>query len=162
MNSIDAEVIDIEPGFAWVRPAGRASACGVCASKGSCSSAAALSAGDDSSGRERLLKLPNAIGAKPGDRVVVVAADGVIWRAAGRAYMLPLGFAIGTAMLAMALTGKEWLALLGLLGGLAAGFGGLRFRRSSCNSADEVLSIRFGDTRPILKGPIQWKNDRHS
>lgn len=150
MNEVDGVVIRVERDVAWVRTAGVGSACGACSSRSSCGTA-----GGDSADRERVLRLPNPIAAKAGDRVVILAADGAVTRAVWLAYVLPLLAGLLGAVLLQALTGNEMIAVLGLLGGLAGGFLALHFRRQACNSAGQVLSIQFKPVVNVMKGPIR-------
>lgn len=138
MNEIDGVVVRIEDDFAYVSTAGVASACGSCESRSGCSSL-------DGEKKTHLLRLPNQIHARAGDRVVIQAAQGAVLRAVWLVYLLPLLLAVIAAAALLAMTGNEMLALLGLVTGLFAGFLGLRRHNPSCNSRQQILSIAFKD-----------------
>jgi len=145
MIETDGIVERIEGGDAWVRAAAPAPACGSCASRGRCAlpTEAAGATG-------RLLRLPNPIQARPGDSVVITAADGSVWRAAWRAYALPLLLGLASAGLASRWTGNDGWMFAGLLLGLVAGFAWLRWPRA----AEPIFSMRFKHTLSFHdKGP---------
>lgn len=136
MNEIDGVVVRVEDGFAYVSTTGVASACGSCASRGGCGSA-------DGEKKIQVLRLPNPIHARAGDRVVIQAAQGAVLRAVGWVYLLPLLLAVIGAAGLLAATGDEAFALLGLLVGLVAGFLGVRWRQPGCHAQSQILSIAF-------------------
>lgn len=138
MNESDGVVVRLEGEFAWVRPAGPGHACGACASRSGCAAGGGLL---DGTGAQTLLRLPNAIRARPGDAVLIRAADGVILRAIWRAYAIPLLLSLGGAVAMLALTGSEAGALAGMLLGLGAGFLALRAARRSV--AEPILTMTF-------------------
>ena len=140
MNEIDGVVLRVEDGFAYVSTAGVASACGSCASRGGCGSAGGALDGQK---KAHVLRLPNPVDAREGDRVVIQAAQGAVLRAVWWVYLLPLLLAIIGAAGLLAMTGNEMFSLLGLLVGLAAGFLGLRWQKPGCNSREQILSIAF-------------------
>lgn len=136
MNEIDGIVVRVEDDFAYVSTAGVASACGSCASRGGCGST-------DGEKKVHVLRLPNPIHARAGDRVVILAAEGAVLRAVWWVYLLPLLLAVFGAAGLLAMTNNEAVALLGLLVGLIAGFLGLRWQKPGCNSRQQILSIAF-------------------
>lgn len=138
MNESDGVVVRIEGDFAWIRPASPGHACGACANRSGCAASAGLLTGAAAPG---LLRLPNVIHARPGDAVVIRAADGVILGAVWRVYAIPLLLALGGAMLMSYLTGSEGAALAGMLLGLAGGF--LALRRDRRRAAEPNLTIAF-------------------
>jgi sigma-E factor negative regulatory protein RseC len=140
MNEIDGVVMCVEDGFAYVSTAGVASACGSCASRGGCGSAGVALDGQK---KAHVLRLPNTLHARAGDQVVIQAAQGAVLRAVWWVYLLPLLLAVLGAAGLLAMTGNEVFSLLGLLIGLAAGFLGLRWQKSGCNSREQILSIAF-------------------
>jgi len=94
--------------------------------------------------QENLLRLPNTIGAKPGDAVSVCSAGGSVLRAAAIVYGLPLFLAFSGAMLLDGRGFGEAGGVLGLLIGLAGGFFLVR-RRHLAGKADlPILSIDHG------------------
>jgi sigma-E factor negative regulatory protein RseC len=140
----DGVVVRLEGEYAWVRAEGAGAACGACASKGGCSSANAGPTLDGISGQSaRLLRLANTIQARPGDAVVIRAADGTVLRAVWVAYGVPLLLALAGAMIFVALTGSDLAAVIGMLCGLFAGY--LIMRRSGLSSGrmEPILSISF-------------------
>jgi sigma-E factor negative regulatory protein RseC len=134
----------LEGDYAWVRAEGAGAACGACASKGGCHSANSGSVLDGALGQPaRLLRLINTIQARPGDAVVIHAADGTVLRAVWLAYGVPLLLALAGAMIFVALTGSDLAAVMGMLSGLFGGY--LIMRHSGLSSArgEPILSISF-------------------
>lgn len=150
MNETDAIVVRIEGDHAWVRAAGAGNACGACARKEDCRSAASGSSLIDGALGEaqatRLLCLPNTIGARPGDAVVIRAADGAVLAAVWRAYGVPLLLALGGTLAALELFGSEALAVAGMLFGLGGGFMILRHDRFAKGKQEPILSLAFKRT----------------
>lgn len=147
MNRSDGVVVRIEGEYAWVRAETANPACGACAKREDCPTAGSGTVLDGlASGRERLLRLPNTIRARPGDAVTVCAADGVVLRAVGLLYGLPLLAALLGAFFASALFGNEAAALLGMLAGLAAGFLFVRQGRLDRVHREPILSMTFKQT----------------
>lgn len=143
MNQTEAIVVRLEGGFAWVEAVGPGAACGGCAQSGSCSGAKGASL-DHAAGRKPLLlRLPNTIGARPGDAVVIHAADGMVLRAVWLAYGIPLLLALAGALGVTALTGSEPLALVGLLLGLGVGMLLLRWQGLEASQREPILSMDF-------------------
>jgi positive regulator of sigma E activity len=140
MNESDGVVVRLEGDYAWVRPAGPGHACGACASRSGCAASGGLLDG----ATPRLLRLPNAIRARPGDAVVIRAADGMILHAIWRAYAIPLLLALVGAAVLLHVSGSEAVAFAGMLLGLAGGF--LALRRSRSVGAEPILTIAFKNT----------------
>lgn len=152
MNETNAVVVRLEGPYAWVRAFGPGPACGGCARQEGCSTAGLGTVLDDAAGKTRkpqLLRLPNAIHARPGDAVVIRAADGMVLKAVWRAYGMPLLLALGGALLAAGLTGSEAASLAGMLVGLGGGF--LLMRRQGLDSAraEPILSMGFKESSII-------------
>ncbi len=148
MNETAALVVRLEGQYAWVQAAGPGSACGGCASKDGCSTAGMGTVLDDATGKTRklqLLRLPNTIHARPGDAVVIRAADGKVLTAVWRAYGVPLVLALFCAMLALELTGSELAAFAGMLFGLGGGFLLMRSKGLDAAQAEPILSMGFKD-----------------
>lgn len=146
MNQMEAVVVRLEGQDAWVRAAGPGAACGGCAQSGSCAHGAVGETLDQALGKGRkplLIRLPNTIGARPGDAVVIHAADGMVLRAVWLAYGIPLLLALAGALVANALTGSEPLALAGLLSGLAAGMLWLCRHGLEARRREPILSMDF-------------------
>ena len=114
----------VEAGLAWVEVES-AGGCGRCHEPGGCGGVNIVRPLD---GKAKVFRLPNDVGAAPGDRVGVVIEDGLALKAAMLAYGLPVlsvlaGAAMGTAL---SVPGREDLgAVLGVLcgAGLAYLFG---------------------------------------
>ena len=153
MNETAAVVVRLEGPYAWVRASGPGPACGGCARQEGCGTTGLDSSLlDDTSGktrRQQLLRLPNAIHARPGDAVVIRAAAGMVLKAVWRAYGVPLLLALGGALLATGLTGSEAAAVAGMLVGLGGGF--LLMRRQGLDSAraEPILSMGFKESSVI-------------
>jgi positive regulator of sigma E activity len=146
MNESDATVVRLEGQYAWVQAAGPGPACGSCAQKGGCSTSGMGDILDEAGGKTRkpqLLRLPNTIHARPGDAVIIRAADGMVLKAVWRAYGLPLMLALCSAMLAMVLTGSELAAIAGMLLGLAGGFFLMRVKGLDSSRSEPILSMTF-------------------
>jgi len=156
MNETDATVVRLEGPYAWVQAVAPAPACGSCAQNGGCKSAGMGSLLDEGAAKVRkpyVLRLPNTIQARPGDAVVIHAADGMVMKAVWRAYGIPLLLALAGAMLAVALTGNEVLAFAGILFGLLAGFLLMRKRGLDSSRSEPILSMRFKQSSVIsVKG----------
>ena len=156
MNETAAVVVRLEGAYAWVEAAGPGHACGACASRDGCQSGrlGAVQDGILNAGGKQLLRLPNTIRARPGDAVVIRAADGMVLRAAWQAYGIPLLLALGGAVLAVELTGSEPLAVIAVLFGL--GGGALFMRRQGLESGEvePILSLDFQhSSNLIVRGP---------
>jgi len=145
MNETPGIVERVADGHAWVRAEGAGSACGACGRREACATAgAATSVLDGVQGRpDTLLRLPNAIGARPGDAVVIRARDGAVLRAVGFAYALPLLLAFVGAFALLALTGSEVWALCGVFAGLAGGFIVMRRRGLESVRGEPILTMAF-------------------
>lgn len=145
MNVAEGVVERLEGPDAWVRSATAAPACGSCTQKAGCSSAAPGVASEVFGAAEKrmMLRLPNSIGARPGDAVQICAAEGLVLRAVWRAYGLPLLLGVGAAVGLFALTGKDAAALLGLIAGLLIGVVLLRRKGLEAKRKEPILSMRF-------------------
>lgn len=147
MNRSDGVVVRVKGDYAWVRIEAAAPACGGCEKRGGCPTSSTGTVLDGLAGdRERLLCLPNAIRARAGDAVVVCAADGVVLRAAGLLYGLPLLAALAGALLGQAWFDSEAGALLGMVLGLVAGFLGVRHGRLDRARGEPILSMTLKRT----------------
>lgn len=120
-NVSSGVVTRLEGDFAWVEVVS-GSSCGSCKSQGGCGSGLlGLSA------RPRQYRLPNGVGARPGDAVIITIPDGGVVKAAVLSYLLPLSLGIAGAAAGMHLWGADGQALVGLGLGLAAGLLLLKF-----------------------------------
>lgn len=152
MNETEGVVERLDGDFALIRVAGPGPACGACSQKEGCGSSGVL---DNALGKGRklkLLRLPNTIGARPGDAVMIRAAQGMVFRAAWRAYGLPLMLGLLGALLA-SLSGNDGVALAGLLAGLAMGFLLMRIHGLEAARSEPILSMSLKRASVItLKG----------
>lgn len=156
MNETEGTVLRLEGAHAWVQAASPAPACGSCGQRGSCSTAGMGKILDEPGGKLRkplLLRLPNTIHARPGDAVVIRAADGMVLRAVWRAYGIPLILALAGALLATALADNELFVLAGMLLGLLGGFLLMRLQGLDAARSEPILSMRFKHSSVIsVKG----------
>lgn len=152
MNEMEGVVERLDGDFVLIRAAGPGPACGACAQKEACGSAGVGNMLDGSLGKGRkplILRLPNTIGARPGDSVVIRAADGMVLKAAWRAYGMPLALGLLGALLA-GMSGNDRTALAGLLAGLAVGFLLMRIKGLEAGRPEPILSIRFKQSFSVI------------
>lgn len=116
---IDAIVSRTEEGFAYVKINEKPGGCGRCHESGGCASGALTQVFKRQECRE--FRLPNDIGAHPGETVRVSLPDGMTLRAAFWVYVLPLlGLLLGAGWGAWLDAGRGDLrTLLGALSGFA-------------------------------------------
>ncbi|MBL8501993.1 MAG: SoxR reducing system RseC family protein [Rhodocyclaceae bacterium] len=113
----EAVVMRVEGSHALVEVAG--AGCGRCHETDGCQSGIM---GRVFSDRPRQFRLPNGIGAAPGQQVVVRTAEGATLRAALLAYVLPVLSLLAGAWVGTALgQGDDLAGALGALGGLLLG-----------------------------------------
>jgi positive regulator of sigma E activity len=146
MNEMDAVVVRLDDPYAWVQAAGPGPACGACAQKAGCGTVGGGGILEDATGQSRkpqLLRLPNTIHARPGDAVVIRAAEGMVLKAVWRAYGIPLLLGLLLAITASALTGSEPVALAAMLVGLGGGFLLMRWKGLESGRSEPILSMRF-------------------
>lgn len=124
-------VVRLEGGDAWLEILDRPSGCGKCDSAGSCGA------------ESRLQRVPNSIGARVGDRVLVSVADGAVMKAAALAYLMPLALALFGAVVGAGL-GGDGTAVAGALAGLGIGWLVLRRtgKRIGC-SREPLMTLRI-------------------
>lgn len=134
-NLCDAMIVQVDQQYAWVQTVAQPQACGACGQKAQCAVGVA-GQGLDGQARGQTLRVENHINARPGDRVTLCLASGNVWRAAWRAYVVPLLIGLGMAMLGHLATHSDLAAGLGLLTGLVSGF--VWMRHSSLDSGRET------------------------
>lgn len=101
---IEATVSRVEGAHALVRVDNDTGGCGRCSDAGGCASGLL---GRPLRRECRLFRLPNSIGAQPGDRVLVGIADGAALRAAGLVYLLPVLLLVAGSVLGAAIAGQQ-------------------------------------------------------
>lgn len=141
MNRAAGVVVRVEEGFAWVRTEAAGPACGSCARREGCGQGGQGLLDGLLVRQENLLRLPNTIGARPGDVVNICSADGSVLRAAAIVYGLPLLLGFAGAMVLDGRILGEAGAALGLLLGLAGGFFLVRRRHLAGKANAPILSI---------------------
>jgi positive regulator of sigma E activity len=142
MSSCDAVVVGVAGDEVWVEVPGRAPACGNCKTADGCQdSLLGLSAGP------RRYRVANSVGARVGDHVRLIVAEGVLWRASLVSYVLPLLLAVGGAVIGQSLGGDAW-ALAGTLGGLGAGLILLRRNEMRARRGGGLFSLQV-QTREV-------------
>lgn len=139
-TDVDAVVVRLDGDHVWVRTDSPGHACGGCARRDGCHTPSLLGSVMDGQ-RSGLLRLPNAIAARPGDAVVVYVPEATMWRAIGLAYGLPLVLALAGMLVAKSLFASDLAAMTGLLLGLFAGW--LPMRLTKSRRGELVPSIRF-------------------
>ncbi len=144
MIETDAVVVRLEGEHVWVRAEGARSACGACARKDGCHRSGPDSLLDGVSGQSgHLLRLSNTIHARPGDVVVICAADGLIMRAVWLAYGMPLLLALAGATVLDLMVSNEFASIAGALLGLIGGYLLMRRRGFYSSRSGSDLSISF-------------------
>lgn len=94
----------------------RETGCGKCNQPGGCRSGLL-----GIEGEPRRLSLPNLHGARLGDEISLVVADGAVWQAARFAYVAPLLLVLGGATVGQYLVGSDAAAAIGMVVGLMGG-----------------------------------------
>lgn len=145
-------VIEIDGSDAIVRGE-RASACGDCAGKASCSTLGSWNA------RSVELRVKNEAGARIGDTVLLEIPDSLMLKVAFRLYGVPmllfvlcglLGYQVSTA-LGLGAT-ELWSGLAALAGVAVAYVYQWRHSRQGGDAAFEIRMLRICDDLPVQKG----------
>lgn len=131
MTETPALVVRVDEPFAYVEIGPRLAGCGRCHEAGGCG------AGSTGSGGKRIYRLPNDIGVRAGDEVMLVVPDGALLKASLLAYLLPVISLIVAAAIGAALS--ERAAVIGVCTGLAIGLALVRYGQSRMLSAREPL-----------------------
>ena len=135
MSQCDALVVETSGNEVWVEVAGRAPACGSCENSDACRDGSPnLGTGP------RRYRLENRIGARVGDHVQLIVADGTLWRAAAASYMLPALLAIAGAFIGQPLAGDAGAAA-GAGAGIACGLLLLRRKELGARHRGSFLSL---------------------
>jgi len=137
MIETGARVIATEPGYAWIETR-RESACGHCATAGSCGVSVL---GKVPAARADRLRLPNPLAVRAGDEVVIGIPEQRLLAAALRAYLVPLLCMLGAVLAGTRLGFSQWgsglAGLVALLAGLTGAGAGLR--RSGADASPVML-----------------------
>lgn len=140
MLETPARVIETRGGFALVEADyGGGCGSGLC-TKGGCGTA--ILAQIFTRTPRGPLRVSNAIGARPGDRVVVGVTEGSVLGASLAVYLLPLAFLLVGAVASRSLGGGDGGAALGAILGLFLGWGWAR-------GATRRLAAR-ADSQPVI------------
>lgn len=111
-------VIAVSGNDAWVQTI-RESACQSCSARHGCGQKALATM---SGGQSRQIRVPNTLGARPGDQVTVAIQESALLRASLLVYALPLALmVVTTGMAGAVLPGNDGLAMLAALAGLGGG-----------------------------------------
>lgn len=140
----EAIVAGIEGEHVYVE-LGAGGGCGRCHETGGCQSGIL---GQLFSSKPRQFRIPNRIGAMPGDRVLLRVAEGTPLRAALLTYLLPalfllIGAAAGTVL---GHDSDAWAALGALIGLTIGVLAGLTFHRSRMAAMAEPVLVRHNQT----------------
>ena len=111
MSQCEATVVAADGREVWVEVPERAPSCGNCKTADACQTGLlGLGTGP------RRYRLENSIGARVGDHVALIVADGTVWRASLASYVVPLLLAIGAAAIGQFVAGDA-AAVIGTLAG---------------------------------------------
>lgn len=152
MMDQEAIVARVEGDQAYIEVGGTGAGCGRCHEAGGCQSSILTQL---FSARPRQFLITNAIGAVPGEHVIVRVAGGATWRAALLIYALPslfllLGAAIGIA--AGGGSNVDSAAALGALLGFAVGIqSGSMLRRLPIAKVENPILVRRSSSFCITK-----------
>jgi sigma-E factor negative regulatory protein RseC len=141
-----ASVIAVKHGRLLIETTAR-SACGHCSSSGCTTSVLAKMFGV----RRNWISLPNTLGARVGDRVVVGVPDSVLVGASVLVYLLPLLTMIVAVVLADAVAADALAQVLMALAGLGLGFGLVRIvvERRATRNRYEMRLLRLAGAVPV-------------
>lgn len=135
-----ARVVAVEGDIAWIEP-DPATSCGGCSAKRSCGTAIL----PEMFGKaDRRVPIVNDFNARIGDGIMVGIPEGVLVRASGIAYMLPLVAMLAAGVAADRLIGGDVAAMAGAVAGLVAGLSyvGVRSRRAAARGEHTPRFIR--------------------
>jgi sigma-E factor negative regulatory protein RseC len=144
MIEIQARVVAVEPGYAWIESE-RRSACSHCSSGDSCG---VSFVGRLFGNRKQRMRLADPFGVHAGEDIIVGLSDSRLAAAAALAYMLPLITMIVVALLAASRGSGQGVVALSSLGGL---IGGLWLVRRRWGSGASIAHYR-----PAIIGRPGW------
>jgi sigma-E factor negative regulatory protein RseC len=131
-------VVLVDDRFAYIEIGPRVAGCGRCQEEGGCGA----SWGADGQNGKRVYRLPNDIGVRIGDDVVVTMPEGALLRASLLVYFLPIVLVIIAAGIGSTIS--EVAAVSGAGIGLAVGMVLVRYGQSRMLAAREpLLSMRI-------------------
>lgn len=137
MSQCDAVVVAVSGKQVWVEVPKRASACSNCQTPEACQdSLLGLRTGP------RRYLLDNLIGARVGDHVQLIVAEGTVWRASLASYVMPVLLAMVGATIGQLMAGDP-AAALGTLVGLGCGFALLRIKELRARYARNPYSLQI-------------------
>lgn len=153
MMETRARVIRVEPGYAWVESE-RRSGCSHCGSRESCG---VSSLGKLFAVRTQRTCLPDPLGVRTGEDVVLGLSERRLVAAASVAYMLPVFVMIGMALLSSGLGHGQGTVAVSSVVGLIGGLGLVRHlsgrRLSSARYQPVILRRQRGDEFAIELKP---------
>ena len=134
MTESEAVVTRIEGEFAFIEVKASAAACGSCGDKGTCGK---------SQSQPRRYAVRNAVGARPGDTVVVAVPDGAVLRAAALTYLMPVLLVLLGAGLGASWFGDGLPAVGGAVAGLLLGIFALRLLSAAGCAREPSLALKL-------------------
>jgi sigma-E factor negative regulatory protein RseC len=143
MSEMPGIVTSVDGQLAVVEIAPRTSGCGRCHEPGGCGAAATPVAGKGA----RSYRLPNSIGVRVGDEVLLTIPEGSLLKVSMLVYLLPVALVItGAAGGSLVSAPPDLAALTGAAVGLVLGFAILRLAQSRLlTSREPLLAMRFKD-----------------
>jgi sigma-E factor negative regulatory protein RseC len=146
MNESEATVIRVD-GDQMEVEALRQSGCGRCNEKGGCGGVLA-----QRTCRAQIYRLPNTIGARVGDRVILAVQPGVLLNSALAGYLLPALLALLGAGIGNALLPGTLVQAVGALMGLGTGFFIFHLRGVRAGkSAEPLIASKLKSTTSVLE-----------
>ncbi len=151
-----ATVVDATEDYIWVEAKAR-SACSTCGSQSGCSTS---SLSKLFGVRQQLIRLPNALGSRIGEQVVIGVEDQVMVTASLAAYILPIVLMLAAAIAADSAGLSDQQAAAGAVAGLLLGLLGAGFLTGSYRMKRyfQPQLLRKADSftlRPIEFQPFQ-------
>lgn len=152
MIEIQARVVAVEPGYAWVESE-RRSGCSHCTSSDRCG---VSSLGKLFAIRKQRIRLPDPLGVRTGEDVVLGLSEQRLVAAAAVAYMLPLCSMIGTALFGASLGYGQGAVALASLAGLVGGLWLVKRRSVGGQASARYQPVILGH-QPLGERTIELK-----
>jgi len=152
MIEIQARVVAVEPGYAWVESE-RRSGCSHCTSSDSCG---VSSLGEFFAIRKQRTRLPDPLGVRTGEEVVLGLSEQRLVAAAAVVYMLPLCAMIGAALLGASLGYGQSAVALASLAGLIGGLWLVKSRSVGGQASARYQPVILGH-QPLSKHTVDLK-----